>query len=143
MMTGGVTCLLYHPASVREDRSIPGPPGAVQPIPVPSTGGPRPPGGAHPPPPRSSALLPPPPAVPARRSQHLAPQAAPWNPRIAAGPRIEATKPVSGLPVTGRPGATPLPRRLLRGRPAVVLRPVNVPARMVETVLDPGKGRGG
>src|SRR3990172_3035845 len=79
----------------------------------------------------------------ARRSQHIAPQAAPWNPRIAAGPRIEATKPVSGLPVTGRPGATPLPRRLLRGRPAVVLRPVDVPARMVETVLDPGKGRGG
>ena len=40
--------------------------------------------------------------------------------------------------MTGRPGATPLPRRLLRGRPTVVLRPVDVPARMVEPVVYPG-----
>src|SRR4030066_1731223 len=40
MMTGGVTCVLYHPPPVREDPSIPGPPGAVQPIPVPSIRGP-------------------------------------------------------------------------------------------------------
>src|SRR3990172_15532 len=138
MMTGGVTCLLYHPASVREDRSIPGPPGAVQPIPVPSTPAAPPPRGAGPPPPPPTPPPPPPP-----RTHPPPPRPPPCPPRTAAGPRIEATKPVSGLPVTGRPGATPLPRRLLRGRPAVVLRPVDVPARMVETVLDPGKGRGG